>query len=112
MDLLIITVLGILAIAATSQLSDRIGVAPALVLLAGGTAVGFLPSILAIELDPQVILEGILPPLLFSTAVSISTIDFRRELVPVAMLAILLVLLSTVVIGAVLTFLVPGLSLT
>ena len=111
MDLLIIAVLGILAIAAASQLSDRIGVAPALILLAGGTAVGFLPFIPAVELDPQVVLEGILPPLLFSTAVSISTINFRRELAPVAVLAILLVALSAAVIGVALTFLVPGLSL-
>ena len=44
MDLLIIAVLGILAIAAASQLSDRIGVAPALILLVGGTAVGFRRS--------------------------------------------------------------------
>ena len=51
MDLLIIAVLGTLAIAAASQLSDRIGVAPALILLAGGTAVGFLPFIPAVELD-------------------------------------------------------------
>ena len=111
MDLLIIAVLGILAIAAASQLSDRIGVAPALILLAGGTAVGFLPFIPAVELDPQVVLEGILPPLLFSTAVSISTINFRRELAPVAVLAILLVALSAAVIGVALTFLIPGLSL-
>ncbi|WP_315583851.1 sodium:proton antiporter [Actinomyces viscosus] len=111
MDLLIIAVLGTLAIAAASQLSDRIGVAPALILLAGGTAVGFLPFIPAVELDPQVVLEGILPPLLFSTAVSISTINFRRELAPVAILAILLVALSAAVIGVVLSLLVPGLSL-
>ena len=111
MDLLIIAVLGILAIAAASQLSDRIGVAPALILLAGGTAVGFLPFIPAIELDPQVVLEGVLPPLLFSTAVSISTINFRRELAPVAVLAILLVALSAAVIGVALVLVVPGLSL-
>ena len=111
MDLLIIAVLGILAIAAASQLSDRIGVAPALILLTGGTAVGFLPFIPAIELDPQVVLEGVLPPLLFSTAVSISTINFRRELAPVAVLAILLVALSAAVIGVALALVVPGLSL-
>ena len=111
MDLLIIAVLGILAIAAASQLSDRIGVAPALILLAGGTAVGFLPFIPAIELDSQVVLEGVLPPLLFSTAVSISTINFRRELAPVAVLAILLVALSAAVIGVALALVVPGLSL-
>ena len=111
MDLLIIAVLGILAIAAASQLSDRIGVAPALILLVGGTAVGFLPFIPAIELDSQVVLEGVLPPLLFSTAVSISTINFRRELAPVAVLAILLVALSAAVIGVALVLVVPGLSL-
>ena len=57
------------------------------------------------------VLEGILPPLLFSTAVSISTINFRRELAPVAVLAILLVTLSAAGIGVFLTLLVPGLSL-
>ena len=111
MDLLIVAVAGLLAIAGATQLSDRVKVAPALLLLGLGIVVGFLPVVPAIEIEPEIILEGVLPPLLYATAVSISTINFRRELASVAVLAVLLVAVSAAVIGAVLTFVVPSLSL-
>ena len=110
MDLLIIAVVGLLAIAGATQISDRVRVAPALLLLAGGIVVGFLPVVPAIEVEPEIILEGILPPLLYATAVGISTINFRRELASVVVLAILLVIISAAVIGGVLTLVIPGLS--
>ena len=110
MDLLIIAVVGLLAIAGATQISDRVRVAPALLLLAGGIVVGFLPVVPAIEVEPEIILEGILPPLLYATAVGISTINFRRELASVVVLAILLVIVSAAVIGGVLTLVIPGLS--
>ena len=111
MDLLIVAVAGLLVIAGATQLSDRVKVAPALLLLGLGIVVGFLPVVPAIEVEPEIILEGVLPPLLYATAVSISTINFRRELAPVAVLAVLLVAVSAAVIGAVLTLVVPSLSL-
>ena len=111
MDLLIVAVAGLLAIAGATQLSDRVKVAPALLLLGLGIVVGFLPVVPAIEVEPEIILEGVLPPLLYATAVNISTINFRRELAPVAVLAVLLVAVSAAVIGAVLTLVVPSLSL-
>ena len=111
MDLLIIAVAGLLAIAGATQISDRVRVAPALLLLTGGVVVGFLPVVPAIEVGPEIILEGVLPPLLYATAVNISTINFRRELASVAVLAVLLVGLSAAVIGGVLTLVVPSLSL-
>ena len=111
MDLLIIAVAGLLAIAGATQISDRVRVAPALLLLTGGVVVGFLPVGPAIEVGPEIILEGVLPPLLYATAVNISTINFRRELASVAVLAVLLVGLSAAVIGGVLTLVVPSLSL-
>ena len=111
MDLLIVAVAGLLAIAGATQLSDRVKVAPALLLLGLGIVVGFLPVVPAIEVEPEIILEGVLPPLLYATAVNISTINFRRALAPVAVLAVLLVAVSAAVIGAVLTLVVPSLSL-
>lgn len=111
MDLLIVAVAGLLVIAGATQLSDRVKVAPALLLLGLGIVVGFLPVVPAIEIEPEIILEGVLPPLLYATAVSISTINFRRELASVAVLAVLLVAVSAAVIGAVLTLVVPSLSL-
>ena len=61
MDLLIIAVAGLLAIAGATQISDRVRVAPALLLLTGGVVVGFLPVVPAIEVGPEIILEGVLP---------------------------------------------------
>lgn len=106
---LLIIVAGLLAIAGASQISDRLRVAPALLLLATGIVVGFLPVVPAIEIEPGVILEGVLPPLLCATAVGIPTINFRRELAPVAILAVVLVALSSAVIGGVLTLVLPSL---
>ena len=106
---LLIIVAGLLAIAGASQISDRLRVAPALLLLATGIVVGFLPVVPAIEIEPGVILEGVLPPLLYATAVGIPTINFRRELAPVAILAVVLVALSSAVIGGVLTLVLPSL---
>ena len=106
---LLIIVAGLLAIAGASQISDRLRVAPALLLLAMGIVVGFLPVVPAIEIEPGVILEGVLPPLLYATAVGIPTINFRRELAPVAILAVVLVALSSAVIGGVLTLVLPSL---
>ena len=59
MDLLIIAVAGLLAIAGATQISDRVRVAPALLLLAAGIVVGFLPAVPAIEIEPEIILEGV-----------------------------------------------------
>ncbi|WP_159718792.1 MULTISPECIES: cation:proton antiporter [Actinomyces] len=109
MNLLII-VAGLLAIAGASQISDRLRVAPALLLLTMGIAVGFLPAVPAIVIEPEVILEGLLPALLYATAVAIPAINFRREFTPVAILAVLLVAVSSAVIGGVLTLVLPSLS--
>lgn len=111
MEILIIVVIGALAIAGASQLGARLGLAPALLLLALGIVVGYLPVVPAIEVNPEVVLLGVLPPLLFSTAVSMPTMNFRREFMAVAVLAVLLVALSALVVGVVLSWAIPGVSL-
>ena len=111
MEILIIVIIGALAIAGASQLGARLGLAPALLLLALGIVVGYLPVVPAIEVNPEVVLLGVLPPLLFSTAVSMPTMNFRREFMAVAVLAVLLVALSALVVGVVLSWAIPGVSL-
>ena len=65
----------------------------------------------AIEIEPHIVLEMVLPPLLFSAAVRMPTMDFRREMQAVAMLAIPLVFLSAFAVGFVINWLVPAISL-
>ena len=111
MQTLVIAVAGILAVVVSNQLAPRVGVASPLILLALGVAVGLTPWGGGLTVDPEVILEVVLPALLFSTAASLPVMDFRREVVAVSGLAIGLVLATAVLLGLVLDALVPALTL-
>ncbi|WP_026066730.1 cation:proton antiporter [Actinomyces sp. ph3] len=111
MEPLMIALLGMLIIVATQFIAPKVGVASPLILLGVGLAIGFLPQVGAIEIAPHIILEIILPPLLFSAAVRMPTMDFRREMQAVAMLAIPLVFISSFAIGFLINWMVPQISL-
>lgn len=111
MQTLVIAVAGILAVVASNQLAPRVGVASPLLLLALGIAASLTPWGSGLTVDPEVILEVVLPALLFSTAASLPVMDFRREVVAVSGLAIGLVLATAVLLGLVLDVLVPALTL-
>ena len=111
MDPLLIALAGMLIIVACQFIALKVRVASPLILLAVGLAIGFLPQVGAIEVEPHIVLEIVLPPLLFSAAVRMPTMDFRREMQAVAMLAIPLVFLSAFAVGFVINWLVPAVSL-
>lgn len=64
-----------------------------------------------IEVPPELILFGVLPPLLYGAAVNVPLIDFRRNFRPVVGLSVLLVILSALVIGTLIHLFVPGIPL-
>ncbi|ODU04740.1 MAG: cation:proton antiporter [Pseudonocardia sp. SCN 72-86] len=111
MEILVVGLLGLLAIAAATALSDRIGVAAPLLLVLVGVGVSLAPGVPAFEVEPEWILAGVVPPLLFSSAVSMPSMDFRREFGAISAMSVLLVVVSTAVIGVVVAALVPGLGL-
>lgn len=111
MEPLAIAVLALLVIAAGNQLAPKVGLASPLILLTLGIGVGLLPWVQGVQVAPGLILEGVLPPLLFATAVSMPVMDFRRELRSVAALAIGLVMVSALLLGMMVHLLVPELSL-
>lgn len=81
--------------------------APAPVLLAlggaalAGAALAFLPRLADFHFDPDLILVGFLPPLLYADAFDTSWIDFRRWLRPILLLAFGLVAFTVLVVGLV-----------
>ena len=111
MEILAVLVLSLLAIAGATALSSRIGVAAPLLLVLAGLAVSLLPFARTLEVDPEWILAGVLPPLLYSASVSMPAMDFRRELTAIGGLSVVLVVLTAVVLGLFLSWVVPGLSL-
>lgn len=110
-EILIIGLMALLVIVACNELAPRVGLASPLILLGLGIAIGFLPMVQAIAVSPEIILEVVLPPLLFGAAVSMPVMDFRRELVSVALLAVGLVALSAVVLGVVVHALIPAIPM-
>lgn len=73
MDVAVIALLAVLAIAGVHAAAARLGVAAPLLLVALGVGVSLLPFVPAIEIDPEWILMGVLPPLLYSASVSMPT---------------------------------------
>ncbi len=104
-------VLILLTIAAAVSIGPRVSFPSPLLLLAVGTLVGLMPFVPAIDIDPEWILAGVLPPLLYSAAVSVPAMDFRREFTGISVLATLLVVVTSFALGVLFTWLIPGLSL-
>ena len=80
-----------------------------ILLVLGGLALGFVPGLPEIDLPPDLVLVGILPPLLYGAAFFTSLRDLRSNLRPVGLLAVGLVLLTMVVVAVVAHAIVPGL---
>jgi len=86
---------------AASVFSRRTGVATPLLLVALGIGASYLPSTPAIHVEPEFVLAGVLPPLLYASAVQLPVLDVRRNLGLISWLSIVLVIVSALAIGAV-----------
>lgn len=111
MEALILVVAGLLTIAAATTLGPRVRIAPPLLLVVVGIGVSLLPFVPEVELEPEWILAGVLPPLLYSAAVSMPAMDFRREFTAIGGLSVVLVVLSALLLGLFFAAVIPGLDL-
>lgn len=111
MEYLTIAVAAAVVIIAVTALAPRAGVASPLVLVVLGAGVSLLPVVPAVEVPPELILGGVLPPLLYSAAVGLPSMDFRRDFTAIGGLSITLVVISSVVLGLLFRWLIPGIDL-
>lgn len=95
---------------AASVFARRTGVAAPLLLVALGIGASYLPSTPAIHLEPEIILAGVLPPLLYASAVQLPVLDVRRNVGLIAWLSIVMVIVSALVVGALVHALFPSIS--
>ncbi|MEV6609642.1 Na+/H+ antiporter [Kutzneria sp. NPDC051319] len=101
----------VVAVLAVTAVARRLDWSAPLCLIAVGVAASFVPGVPDYQLDPEVVLVGLLPPLLYSTAIQTSLVDFRRLRNPIAVLSVGLVLFTTAGVGLVAWLVIPGLSL-
>ncbi len=88
--LLLLAVLVVVAIVAR-----RLNTAPSILLVVAGIALALIPGLPRIELAPELVLLGILPPLIYSAGVAMSWREFRFNLRPISLLAFGCVVFTT-----------------
>ncbi|NQX14439.1 sodium:proton antiporter [Rathayibacter sp. VKM Ac-2857] len=111
MDYALLGVVGIITVVTVARFSSRLGVAAPLLLVVIGIGASYLPGVPEIEVEPELILAGVLPPLLYSAAIQVPLADFRRNLRSIFGLSVLLVVVTALVVGFFLYMLLPDLSL-
>lgn len=99
----------LVAVAAAAILSPRLRVPLPIALTLTGLAIGLVPGIPHPRVDPDFVLLGLLPPLLYADAFHTSWHDFRRWLRPILMLAVGLVAVTILTVGLAARVLFPEL---
>lgn len=110
MELTLVLVVGVISIVAVAAFSQRLGLAAPLSLVIVGIGLSFVPEVPHPQIAPELVLAGVLPPLLYSAAVNMPVVDFRRNLKPITGLAVLLVVATTLAAGWLFHWLLPGLG--
>src|SRR5215467_6528582 len=93
--LLLVAVLVVVAIVAR-----RFKIAPSILLVVAGIVLALIPGLPRIELAPELVLFGILPPLIYSAGVAMSWREFRFNLRPIALLALGCVVFTACAVAA------------
>src|SRR6059036_1072913 len=87
----------LVAVALLAIVARKIRIPYPILLTIGGVVLALVPGLPAIQLDPQLVFNLFLPPLLYPAAVYTSWRDFRANLRSILPLAIVLVLLTMTV---------------
>ncbi len=99
----------LVTVAALTALARAIGVPYPILLVVGGSLVGFVPGVPEVALDPDLVLLVVLPPLLFNAAFFSSGRDLRENMRAIGLTAIGLVLLTTALVAVVAHAAIDGL---
>ena len=101
----------VLALAATVTLvagvARRYDLSAPLLLTIVGVAGSFIPFVPQIRLNPELVLVGLLPPLLYATAIRSSLVDFKANRRAIGMLSVGLVAFTALGVGALTWWLLP-----
>src|SRR5580658_7005320 len=94
--LLLLAVLVVVAVVAR-----RLNTAPSILLVIAGIVLALVPGLPRVALAPELVLLGILPPLIYSAGVAMSWREFRFNLRPITLLAFGGVIFTTCAVAVV-----------
>jgi monovalent cation/hydrogen antiporter len=106
-DLALTLIALVSVVVAVGAIARRFGLPAPLLLTVVGVVGSFIPFIPDIKLTPDLVLIGLLPPLLYAAAIRTSVVDFRRNAKPIALLSVGLVIFTTIGVGLIAWWVLP-----
>lgn len=107
MDIALTIVTLVAVVTAVGAASRRYGLSAPLILTVVGVGASYLPRVGTVELTPDLVLIGLLPPLLYAAAIKTSLVDFRINLRPIGLLSVGLVVFTTLGVGVIVWWILP-----
>ncbi|CAM2894682.1 Na+/H+ antiporter [Skermania piniformis] len=92
---------------AIAALARSVGLSEPFALTVAGMIGSYLSFVPEVHIEPEVVLLGVLPPLLYTAAINTSLIDFRANIRPILLLSVGLVLFTTFCVATVVWLLIP-----
>ncbi|RFS13649.1 Na+/H+ antiporter [Emticicia sp. C21] len=105
---IVLIILGLMIV--LSAIATRIRIPYPILLVTAGIAIGFIPGVPTIILNPEIVFLIFLPPLLFDAAFNISYKELRNNWATISTLAFPLVFFTTTAIAVVTHYLIPAMS--
>ncbi|HWE63754.1 MAG TPA: Na+/H+ antiporter [Chloroflexota bacterium] len=109
-DVIRLVLLLLVAVAVLASVARRLSIPYPIALLLGGLILTVMPGLPRVQLDPAVIFLLFLPPLVCAAGWTTSLHDVVDNLRSILVLAVVLVLVTTAVVGVIAHLAVPGLS--
>jgi CPA1 family monovalent cation:H+ antiporter len=106
-EVALLAVVAVLIIVVVSYVAPRLGVAAPVLLVVVGMVCSRLPGAPHVVVEPEWILVVVLPPILYSAAVNVPVMDFRRDFRAIGALSVLLVVGSAFGTGLLIWWLLP-----
>ncbi|MGO4491962.1 Na+/H+ antiporter [Arthrobacter sp. 2YAF22_2] len=98
-------------VCAGSAVGRKLNISVPLLLVLIGVAGSFLPFVPPVDLNPELVLVGLLPPLLYAAALRTSLFDFRSNRRAISLLSVGYVIFGTLAVGFVVWWLFPEIPL-
>lgn len=90
----------VVVLAAVALLARGLNTAPSILLVVAGIGLALVPNLPPLQLAPDLVLLGILPPLIYSAGVAMSWREFKFNLRPIILLAFGCVIFTTCAVAA------------
>ena len=94
-------ILLLVIVASVAVAAARLKIPPAILLVLTGVALALIPGLPTLQLSPELVLLLVLPPVIYSSAVTMSWREFQFNLRPISLLAVGCVVFTTIAVAAV-----------